>query len=88
MKEHILKAFWHKTRKAFLPWTTQEIARRVNAYPEIASIELRGLAGCGLVVGKRPNHASEATTWNLTEAGKIEARAILAAEAFAKGGAA
>ena len=88
MKERTLKAFWHKSRKTFVPWTVDEIARRIEAHPDLASIYLRGLAGDGLAVGLRPNHVADSSTWHLTEAGKIEARAILAAEAFAKGGAA
>ena len=80
MKERLLAAFWHKGRKAFVPWMPLELANRIKRPPELVEIELRGLAGSGLARSQNIAGARGQTTWELTTAGKIEARAIIAAQ--------
>jgi hypothetical protein len=87
MKERLMKAFYHKGRKAFVPWTSEELARRCSASPNSIQAMLFTLGRSGLATAL-PTHAKGLYSWALTETGKLEARAILAAEDFAKGGAA
>lgn len=82
----VLRAFWHKSRKMFLPWTAPEIARRLKADPDAVTLALWSLARVGSAATRRPAGNGEPSTWHLTPAGQAEARALFTAEAFAKGG--
>lgn len=88
MKERVLKAFWSKGRKAWLPCTVEDICNRAGCDKFEASTELNRLAQLGLAFSDSGSKAAhKLSTWRITEVGKIEARAIIAAEEFAKGGA-
>lgn len=87
MKERILKAFWHRGRKAFVPWTTQELATRAKLPHDKISVAMGSLVLSGLAVSQK-THMAGFQTWHLTEAGKVAASNIITAEAFANGGAA
>lgn len=77
MKERLLCAFYHKGRKQFVPWTMAELCNRIKRAPDDVATELRGLNQTGLAVVK-------AEGWQLTQAGMIEARAIMAAQEMAR----
>lgn len=85
MKERILTAFWHKGRQAFVPWLAHEIARRVGRYEDDVQPELRGLLASGLARTKPTHLKNGGQVWELTPTGQVEARAIIAANEFAKG---
>lgn len=82
----VLKAFWHRSRKLFVPWTAQELARKLRADPDKVTLALFTLARVGSAANRRPAGNGEPSTWHLTNAGQAEARALMTAEAFAKGG--
>lgn len=87
MKNRILKAFWHRGRKKFLPWTLNEIAKRSDMYPDQTLDALRGLAVAGLAQSKSTTRGKRSdATWQLTPAGQAEAANIITAEAFIKDG--
>ena len=88
MKKRILKAFWSKGRKAWLPCTVDDIQNRAKIDKNIAMLELQRLTHRGLVLSEGQDKTHRTTTFRLTEAGKAIALSIITAEAFAKGGAA
>lgn len=77
MKERLLTAFFHRGRKQFVPWTMAELCNRIKRAPDDVATELRGLNQTGLAVVKSEG-------WQLTQAGMIEARAIMAAQEMAR----
>lgn len=77
MKERLLTAFYHRGRKQFVPWTFGELCNRIKRAPDDVATELRGLNKTGLAVVKSEG-------WQLTQAGMIEARAIMAAQEMAR----
>lgn len=85
MKERVLKAFFHKGRKMFVPWTVDEIARRVKERPDHVSTAMIELNRNGLANSMKSHHAG-IQSWHLTEAGKAIALSIITAEDFVKGG--
>lgn len=85
MKERVLKAFFHRGRKAFVPWTVDEIARRVQERPDSVFSAMIELNRNGLANSMKSHHGG-IQSWHLTEAGKAIALSIITAEAFAKGG--
>lgn len=86
MRERILKAFFHRTRRAFVPWTPLEIARRTKEPLHVIDAALVGLAVSGLAASIKAQNRHDHGTWHLTEAGKAIALSIITADAFAKGG--
>ena len=85
MKERVLKAFFHRGRKAFVPWTVEEIARRVKERSDKVSAVMMELNRSGLA-GSMKTHQVGIHSWHLTEAGKAIALSIITAEDFVKGG--
>lgn len=79
MKERLLMAFYHRGRAKFVPWLCAELSRRVKRSPDEVEIELRGLALTGMAKSKPVDGHRGTATWELTQAGMIEARAIMAA---------
>ena len=86
MKERVLKAFWHRTRKAFVPWTPSELARRTGLQIPAVIETLHSFYKSGLAQARTTTKgAGDESTWHLTEAGKAIALSIITAEAFARG---
>lgn len=79
MKERLLTAFFHRGRKQFVPWLASELSRRVKRSPDDVDVELRGLDLTGMARSRATDGHSQTSTWELTQAGMIEARAIMAA---------
>ena len=86
MKERILKAFWSKGRKTWLPCTVNDICKRAGCDKFKAEAELNRLAVIGLAFSDKKTQTHGITTWRITEAGKVQAKAIITAEDFVKGG--
>lgn len=82
----VLKAFWHRSRRMFVPLTADELARKIKASPDKVSLALWSLGRVGSAAALKAKGNSEASTWHLTNAGQAEARALFTAEAFARGG--
>lgn len=71
MFEHqdIMLAFWHRGRKQFAEWTSEEIAKRVGIEPTVAGRRLGALATQGLVnADLLPQHTARG--WRLTPEGE------------------
>lgn len=79
MKERLMTAFYHRGRKQFVPWLASELSRRVKRDPDAVDIELRGLAATGMARSRATDGKFQTATWELTQAGMIEARAVMAA---------
>lgn len=84
MSEQVLKAFYHTSRRACLPWTASELARRTGMSLDEVGPILKGLAIRGLVSAAKHGQTANPTAWELTESGKVQARAIVAAEIMAR----
>lgn len=78
MTVKVLKAFWHRGRKAFVLWTLPELVRRIEQDEELVLMTLRGLRSAGLAqtvsVGKGPYFQS---AWALTPKGQEAARVAM-----------
>lgn len=66
----VLRAFWHRTRKVFVPLTTDEVVRRTEATPHEAARALWSLTQQGLLQSRNDEGKRGTTTWNLTDYGK------------------
>jgi predicted transcriptional regulator len=78
MVEHadILMAFWHRGRKVFAEWTSQEIAKRAELDVTVAGRRLGALMTNGIVTGSRlPQNADRG--WRLTKEGERFAASFL-----------
>jgi hypothetical protein len=84
MKEKILRAFYHKSRREFTPWLATEIAKRTGFPPDEVNAHLGGLARSGHTKPHNLERRGGTTIWELTALGKIEAGAIIAAQAVAR----
>lgn len=82
----VIKAFFHRTRKLFVPMTSDELARKIKADPDKVAMTLWSLGRVGNAAVFKSKGNSEPSTWHLTNAGQAEARALMTAEAFVKGG--
>lgn len=80
MKERLLVAFFHRGRKRFVPWLGVELAKRLNRPQDDVDAELRGLSATGMARSSNTHGRLGTSTWELTQAGMIEARAIMAAQ--------
>lgn len=80
MKEQILKAFWHRGRKTFVPWLATELANRTKLDQEIVIATLKSLAYDGLAKSRKIDAHGGTNTWTLTTTGKEEAAFLLRAE--------
>lgn len=80
MTERIVKAFYHTSRRACVPWTAAELVRRVGMSPDEINGALISLSRRGLARALKSSNRADPATWELTEAGKVQARAIVAAE--------
>ena len=84
MRDSVLKAFYHTSRRMFPWWTAAEICKRAkmlepNVFRQLQTLREEGLAACEGTDGKPKS-------WKLTKSGEAEASAIFAAEEVAKGG--
>lgn len=86
LRANIIRAFWHRTRRVFVPLTTPELARKIKADPDKVALELWALSRVGSTSAIKAKGNSEPSTWHLTRAGEAEARAMFTADAFANGG--
>lgn len=85
MKEHTLKAFYHKGRKKFVPWLAIELARKMNRDPDLVINDLKALGQDGLSKSNRIMRGNTSySTWELTKAGEAEATSIMLAEEMVK----
>ncbi|RHZ96480.1 hypothetical protein D1114_07155 [Cereibacter sphaeroides] len=77
-RDRILKAFWHRSRKTFVPLLTREIEARVRP---IAPHDLRSaihhLVTGGLIKGARTNDNVDGFAYEVTEAGREEVAKIV-----------
>lgn len=81
MNEKLLRAFFHRGRKKFLPWLNHELARRVDADPIEVERALRMLSRQGLVYGKQASREVDArSAFELTSLGRAEVMQMLMAE--------
>ena len=79
---NILKAFYHKGRRQFVPLLAREIAVKTGRGEDQVIAELRGLTRAGLVAFARVPHASKLHSWHLTPSGQAKAMEIIHAEAM------
>lgn len=82
MREKVLKAFWHKSRKVFVSWTVRELCVRTSMTHREMVNELSSLNHQDLVKSDL-RHAVDVSAWQLTPAGIKEAATILQAELLA-----
>ena len=81
MNIKLLKAFYHRGRKTFVPWLSSELARKMNEPHDEIIIGLRHLAQIGYARARRAERDAEGrSTWSLTELGKAEAEQIIRAD--------
>lgn len=86
MKEQILKAFYHKGRKAFVPWLASELATRTNQDQDAVLSALRGFAYEGFANAYKVDGHKGLSVWALTSLGKSKAKEIMRAEEIARAG--
>lgn len=84
MKERILKAFYHRSRREFTPWLASELAKRTGYDLDEVNAQLGGLARSGHTKPQHIERRGGTTIWELTTMGKAEARLIVAANALAR----
>lgn len=82
MREKVLKAFWHKSRKEFVSWTVRELCVRTSMTHREMVNELNSLSQTGLAKTDL-RHVVDVSVWQLTPAGIKEAATILQAELLA-----
>ena len=76
-----LRAFYHRTRRTFVPMLAEEIAAKSSQPVDDVMTELRILARQGYVTGSFiPNVKCNA--WHLTPSGQAKAMEIIHAEAM------
>lgn len=80
MKERVITAFWHRGRKAYLPWMASEIARRLGVSEDEAFAAIYGLVRRGLAVGRRTADRKSTGEFELTREGREVADKIRAAQ--------
>ena len=78
---NLLKAFYHKTRRQFVPMLAREIAAKAKVDPESAAMALVDFQRKGWVRGAKDPLISTAI-WELTPAGQAKAMEIIHAEAM------
>lgn len=77
MKGDLMTAFYHRGRKAYVSWTTEEIARRVNGDMVEVGQALRGMARAGLMTANNIGvHGTHVSAWTLTPKGEKAARTL------------
>jgi DNA-binding MarR family transcriptional regulator len=79
---NIMKAFYHKGRRQFVPWLASELATKTRREEKYIVAELKKLAQAGMVAALRVPHASKLHSWHLTPAGQAKAMEIIHAEAM------
>lgn len=80
MNSKILKAFFHRGRKKFVPWLAEEIARKLDMDVDDVNTGLRSLAAESLAKSRKAEGHGTRPTWELTTLGKAEAENMLRAE--------
>lgn len=75
----LVLAFWHRTWRAFVPLTPEEIGRKCGgAHPRAMGGTLAALRGSGMAEVRGYNDNSGCvTTWNLTPRGERMARNMM-----------
>ncbi len=87
MHPKLLKAFWHRGRKTFVPWMAFELARKLDMPQDQVVTGLRGLAAIGYAKSRKAERDAEGrSTWSLTELGKAEAENMIRAEELMRAG--
>jgi hypothetical protein len=87
MNPKVLKAFFHKGRKTFVPWMAFELARKTDMTTDEILPSLRGLSQLGYAKARKTGKEVDSkSTWELTALGKAEAMQLLVAEEFIKAG--
>lgn len=66
----IFRAFWHRTRKVFVPLTLEEVSRRAGVSPDEAHRELWGMSTRGLATAIKGEGKAGTSTWHLTDYGQ------------------
>ena len=84
MNPAVIKAFWHRTRNKPLPWTSQEIANRLNIPLHEAIDALCAHAQLGMTKAERKNRKEGASIWALTKMGEKVAALMINAEGLVK----
>lgn len=71
----LVLAFWHRTRRAFVPLTPEEICRKCGgAHPRAMGGTFAALRGSGMA---EVRCRGGVTTWNLTPRGERMARNMM-----------
>ena len=87
MNPKVLKAFFHKGRKTFVPWMAFELARKTDMTIDETLFGLRGLSQLGYAKARKTGKEVDSkSTWELTALGKAEAMQLLVAEEFIRTG--
>jgi hypothetical protein len=84
MNPAVIKVFWHRTRKKPVPWTSQEIATRLNIPLDDAIDALCAHAQLGMTKAERKNRKEGASIWALTKMGEKTAAHMIKAEELIK----
>lgn len=74
---HNLMAFWHKSRKEFLPWTSVELSRRIGLTSRQTSLSMAVLVRKRLLSARGDANDTTQRIYFLTELGEGVARAEL-----------
>jgi hypothetical protein len=84
MNPAVIKAFYHRTRKTSVPWTTQEIATRLKIPFDEAIKTLCAHAQMGFTTAERKNRKTGNAVWMLTKSGQEQVRMMIKAEELVK----
>ena len=84
MNPALIKVFWHRTRKQPVPWTSQEIANRLNIPLHDAIDALCAHAQLGMTKAERKARKDGASIWALTKMGEKVAALMINAEGLVK----
>jgi hypothetical protein len=84
MNPALIKVFWHRTRKQPVPWTSQEVATRLNIPLDDAIDALCAHAQLGMTKAERKNRKEGASIWALTKMGEKTVAHMIKAEELIK----
>lgn len=72
-RDRILRAFWHRSRRTYVPLLPHEIEARVQPIsPAALKRGIQQLAADGLIKGRRTKQNDIGTYYEITEAGRDE----------------
>ncbi len=84
MNPALVKAFFHRSRKQAVPWTSQEIANRLGIPLADAIDALCTHAQLGITKAERKNRKEGASIWALTKLGEKTVAHMIRAEELIK----